>query len=164
MSITFNSDEIFEIAVQIEKNGAMFYRMAADMFSDEAINSLLLELAAMEDQHEKTFDALRDELSAGDPVALVFDPDDQAALYLQAVADGNVFDLKGGPSAMLPDGITIEELLNTAIGVEKESVVFYTGMKEIVAKKLGKDKIDIIIKEEIGHITNLRGKLKELRN
>lgn len=164
MSITFNADEIFEIAVQIEKNGAVFYRKAADMFSDEAINNLLLELAAMENQHEKTFEAMRDELSAGDPVKLVFDPDDQAALYLQAVADGNVFDLKSGPSALLPEGIAIEEVLDTAIGIEKESVVFYTGMKAIVSEKLGKDKIDIIIKEEIGHITNLRGKLKELRN
>ena len=163
MSISFNSDEIFEIAEQIERNGAVFYRSAAELFSDAAVGNILLDLAAMEDQHEKTFAAMRAELSAGDPVKIVFDPDNQAALYLQAVADGKVFNLKEGPSALLPDGVTVEEVLETAIGIEKESVVFYTGMKEIVPGNLGREKIDFIIKEEIGHITNLRAQLAELK-
>ena len=57
----------------------------------------------------------------------------------------------------------MEEVLETAIGLEKESVVFYTGMKELVPERLGKDKIDPIIKEEIGHITDLRAQLRELK-
>ena len=62
MSITFNFDEVFEIAEQIERDGARFYRSAADKFSDSTARDKLLELAAMEDKHEKTFAAIRSEL------------------------------------------------------------------------------------------------------
>ena len=35
MSYDFNADEIFEIAEQIERNGAKFYRTAAESVADE---------------------------------------------------------------------------------------------------------------------------------
>ena len=35
MSYNFNADEIFEIAEQIERNGANFYRTAAENITDE---------------------------------------------------------------------------------------------------------------------------------
>ena len=34
MSYDFNADEIFEIAEQIERNGAKFYRNAAESIAD----------------------------------------------------------------------------------------------------------------------------------
>ncbi len=163
MGISFNADEIFEVAEQIERNGAKFYRRAANIFSDSAINNKLLNLAVMEEQHEKTFAAMRSEFFSGKPEKMVFDPDGQAALYLQAVADGKIFDIKAEPSKVLPEGISVEEVLNIAIGVEKESVVFYTSMKELVKENLGKNRIDTIIKEEIGHITDLRTQLESLK-
>ena len=164
MSISFNADEIFEIAEQIERNGAAFYRRAAELFSAPTVREKLLGLAAMEEQHEKTFTEMRAEFFSGEPVKMIFDPDDQAALYLQAVADGKIFDIKAEPSKALPEGISIEEVLKIAIGVEKDSVVFYTSMKELVKENLGKSRIDAIIKEEIGHISDLRAQMDDLKN
>ena len=63
MSYDFNADDVLEIAEQLEKNGGKFYRTAADSTSDPANKEFLLELAAMEDQHEETFKAMRAELS-----------------------------------------------------------------------------------------------------
>ena len=37
-------------------------------------------------------------------------------------------------------------------------------MKELVPERLGKDKVDAIIKEEMDHIRILAGKLKDLKN
>ena len=51
MSITFNADEIFEMAEQIERNGAKFYREAAENASDADVKEMLLSMAAMEDGH-----------------------------------------------------------------------------------------------------------------
>ena len=59
-----------------------------------AIRTKLLDLDTMEEQHEKTFDAIRKDLNGGVQLESTFDPDNQAALYLQAMADGVVFDLK----------------------------------------------------------------------
>ena len=43
----------------------------------------------------------------------------------------------------------MEEVLQTAIGLEKDSIIFYVGIEELVPEKLGKDKVNDIIKEEM---------------
>jgi rubrerythrin len=57
------------------------------------------------------------------------------------------------------DPTTMKDILKAAIGAEKDSIVFYLGMKELVPAKLGKDKIDDIIKEEMSHIRLLSARL-----
>lgn len=158
MPIRFNADEVFEMAEQIERNGARFYRAAAEKFT--ALRQVLLDLAAMEDDHEKTFAAMQAELS--DPEQ-IFDPDDRAQMYLRVMADGNVFDTKADPVELLADKNTPQEVLMTAIGLEKDSVVFYVGLKGSVSRKAGKDKVQAIIGEEISHIATLSEKLEALK-
>lgn len=160
MGMPFNADEVFEMAEQIERNGAKFYRTAAGKFSK--LRQLLLDLAAMEDEHEKTFAAMRAELSGTEVVLPVFDPDGQAQMYLRVMADGHVFDIKADPTEQLANTKTPEELLKMAIGVERDSIVFYVGLKESVSRKAGKDKVEAIIKEEMGHIVTLTQKLEAL--
>jgi rubrerythrin len=57
----------------------------------------------------------------------------------------------------------MKAILKSAITAEKDSIVFYLGMKEAVAESLGKGRIDHIIKEEMGHIKLLSGKLAAYR-
>jgi len=154
MSIDFNADEVFEMAEQIERNGAKFYRKAADKTSDAATKQELLDLAEMEDQHEKTFAAMRSELSGPEMAVTVFDPEGDAGRYLRAMADGHVFDLSD-PSEKLAGDESREDVLHMAIGLEQDSIVFYLGMKDMVAGSLGKDRIDGIIKEEMYHVVTL---------
>ena len=155
----FNADEIFAIAEQIERNGAKFYRKAADLASVGDKRQVVLDLAAMEDEHERTFAQLRAELSGRDREPTAFDPEDQAALYLAAMADGYVFDIKDDPSEALTGSETLEDILQLAIGKEKDSIVFYVGIKKKVPGKLGGDRIDNIIDEEMSHITLLSRQL-----
>jgi len=152
MALDFNADEIFEMAVQIEKNGAAFYRKAATNVAGEE-KDFLLELAKMEDDHEITFKGLRKELTAGQKESATLDPEDMAPQYLKALADTRVFFEKD------LDPTTMKDILKAAIGAEKDSIVFYLGMKELVPAKLGKDKIDDIIKEEMSHIRLLSARL-----
>ena len=56
----------------------------------------------------------------------------------------------------------MRQVLHTAIGLERDSIVFYLGMKELVPENFGKDKIDGIIKEEMGHIKLLSNRLSLL--
>ncbi len=159
MSITFSVDEIFEIAEQIERNGAKFYRKAAKSAEGEN-RDLLLRLAEMEDDHEKTFAAMRAESAKAGREPTVFDPDDQAALYLQSVADGKVFG--SDPSEDLSGNESIKDILTTAVGLEKDSVIFYQSMKGAMSKVIGAKSLDGIIKEEIGHIVDLNKQLEAL--
>ena len=158
--ITFNADEIFEMAGQIEHNGAKFYRIAAGS-ADSHNRELLLRLADMEDNHERTFATMRSELTDEEKRYTTPDPDNQAALYLQAMADEKVFD--SDPSAALSGTESMEDIINIAIGLEKDSIVVYQSMQEVVPGSGGKDKLDAIINEEIGHIVDLRNQLRTLK-
>lgn len=155
MSYDFNADDVFEMAEQMERNGAKFYRTAAENTADTANREFLLELASMEDQHEKTFKAMRTELSAKEKASTVFDPEGEAALYLRALADTRVFFEKE------IDVTSLKKILKSAIEAEKDSIVFYLGMKEAVPEKFGKGRLDEIIKEEMGHVRLLSRKLVE---
>ena len=153
MSYDFNAEDVLEIAEQLERNGGNFYRAAAESTSDPANKEFLLELAGMEDQHEETFKAMRAELTEKEKESTVFDPQGEAALYLRALADTRVFYEKE------IDVSSMKAILKSAITAEKDSIVFYLGMKEAVAEKLGKGRLDHIIKEEMGHIKLLSSKL-----
>ena len=160
MGMPFNADEVFEMAEQIERNGAKFYRAAAKKFPQ--VGELLLDLAAMEDKHEETFAAMRAELSGTEAEPIVFDPDGQAKMYLRVMADSHIFDVKTDPVELLATRKTARDVLEMAVGVEKDSIAFYVGLRESVSRRAGKDKIEAIIKEEFSHIVTLGQKLQDL--
>ncbi len=162
MPITFNANEIFEMAEEIERNGAKFYRQAAENAADEETKQMLLDMADMEDGHLTTFEEMREQLSGQEKGWTVFDHDNQSVLYLQAMADARGYEGKITPSKELAGSETPKEILETALNSEKESVVFYFGLKSLVPPKAGRDKVEAIIIEELSHITTLLNKLKSL--
>lgn len=155
MGIDFNADEVFEIAEQIERNGAKFYRTVAEKVTDSSKKQLLINLAKMEDEHEATFKTLRSELSMDEKIQTTFDPEGDSERYLRALADTRVFYEKD------VDTTSLKEILKSAITAEKESIVFYLGMKDVVPAHFGKQRLDDIIKEEMGHIRLLSKELLE---
>ena len=161
MGVTFNADEVFEMAEQIERNGVKFYRAAADKLPDG--RQVLLDLASMEQEHEKTFAEMRAQLSDREHEPLAIDPNDEAQMYLQVAADGHVFDTKTDPAEKLEGIDKAEDILKMAISAEKDSIAFYAGLKEWVPPRAGRDKIERIIREEFGHISLLNQKLSALK-
>ena len=157
MSIDFNADEVFEIAEQIERNGAKFYRTVAEEVMDKHHKQLLINLAEMEDEHEITFKSLRSKLSIDEKTQTTFDPEGESERYLKSLADTRIFYEKDINTT------SIKEILKSAITAEKDSIVFYLGMKDVVPQHLGKQKLDDIIKEEMGHISLLSKELMELK-
>jgi len=159
MGIFFNPDEILEMALQIERNGARFYRQAAQGAQDAGVRELLQGLAAMEDGHDILFTKMRANLKKEE---IDFNADEQASSYLKAWADGHVFDMKSDPVTRIKGQKNMEGILNVAIDLEKESIVFYLGIKNSVNNKTYRERIEEIIKEEMSHIVSLSAKLKSL--
>jgi rubrerythrin len=123
MAITFNSDEIFEMAEQIERNAAGFYREAAKR--------------------------------TGDKVA--------QKLYLQTMADSHGTEGKKSRTEKLTGKESMREIFEIAVAAEKDSVVFYTALKELVAPGVSRDKVETIIEEELGHLALLKLQLASLK-
>ena len=162
MTKQFNIDEIFELAEQIERNGAKFYRSAADRMDKAEQRQMLGELALMEDEHERTFAAMRSQLARDMQRESVYEVDDQAKQYLWAWVENAVFDMSVDPLAVL-ETANISEILRTAIGREKESIVFYEGLKGGIDSDADRAKVDAIIGEEMKHIGLLMRQLRALQ-
>ena len=156
--IPFNADEVFEMAEQIERNGAKFYQKASRRAAGRTA-AALLKLADMELQHEKTFHDMRRSMTAEQLEPTGFDPEGQAVAYLRAAADGKVFDISADPAEKLTGKESIREIITTAIGFEKDSILFYVGIKDVVPASRDRDKIDEIIRQEMGHIATLNEEL-----
>ena len=161
MAISFNLDEIFEMAEQIEKNGADFYREAAKKVSDKKTRDMFVALAGMEDGHLKIFSEMRKQLGASDKEPASFDPDNEAAFYLQAMAASHGVEGKKDRTTKLTGSETIREIFEIAVNAEKNSIVFYAALKDIVSAA-GRDKVDTIISEELGHLAILKMQLVQL--
>jgi rubrerythrin len=155
----FNADEVLKIAEQIERNGIAFYETAAERFGGD-MKRTLLRLADMERTHEQIFATMRRELP--DQGYKAIDPEGEAGRYLAAFADGQIFAPKADSTALLGPEKSERDILETAIGLEKDSVVFYVAIKDAVPESLGEDKIDWIIQEEMAHIVLLSKTLSSL--
>jgi rubrerythrin len=153
----FSADDVFKLAEEIEINGEEFYRKAAEDVDDPKNKEMLLGLADMEKDHKKIFEKMRAELKGSEKATTVFDPEGEAEQYLKALADIRVFFDK------TVDTSSMEKILKEAIQAEKDSIVLYLGMKEFVPEKYGKNRLEKIIKEEMGHIRLLSGELKKVK-
>ena len=160
--IPFSLDELLQVAEQIERNGARFYRAAAEEVQDEGSRKVLLDLAAMEDTHLVVFSQMREALTEKEKDPTAFDPYEEAELYLKAFAGGHVFDLKTDPCEVLKSCGDVVAILRVAIDLEKDSIVFYLAMKSRVPSESGKKKIDAIMMQEMGHVLDLKDKLDSI--
>lgn len=168
MGFDFNADDIFEIACQIERNGADFYRQMSKKISFEPVRKMLRDFVAMEEAHEKVFNFMRMELTEQDQRATVFDPEEETVLYLRALADLYVFDKDAEEDFVLSDDLSekakTRKILRAAINREWGSIALYLGLKDLVPENLGKSKIDAIIKEEMTHVRLLTNSLTSLKS
>jgi rubrerythrin len=163
MALNFNAREIFDMGIQIEVNGKTFYETAAKKTPETSVRDFFKELAAWENQHVALFTELRDSLPAGAGAADIFDPNGEAEGYIRATGDSHVFIRNTDIAGMVAGCKSPVEILDLALQFEKDSVVFYTTMKKVVAKNLGQDKVDRLIDEEIKHIALLTQRQAKLR-
>jgi rubrerythrin len=163
MTIVFNADEIFEMAIRMENNAADFYRKAASLQSDTKNQKFLEGLANMEKQHQKIFSEMRTTLTEKEKDPKVFDPYDEVSQYLAAMVD--TMGGEGSPSVAdsLTGNETLEEILRTAVGLEKDTILFYLGIKDLIPLQSGQNRIDEIIREERRHVIQLSNVLKKLK-
>jgi rubrerythrin len=157
----FNADEIFEMAVDVETNGERFYRLASEKAEEPRIRTLLSDLADWEARHRVIFEGMRREFARRRPELQPYDPDFEYEAYFRCVTEGKVFDPRDAQRAAAGP---LRGVYTFALAREKESILLYTGMKEMVGEDLGRSKIDDIIREEMRHVTILTDELNRLDN
>ncbi|MBN1670173.1 MAG: ferritin family protein [Kiritimatiellae bacterium] len=154
----YNIDEAFELAEQIERNGAAFYRAAAGLMANEAAGKLLRELADEEDQHLKTFAEMRSIL-VSDESRL---SGDLARAFVQAVAGRFVFDTAQTPAEQVSGLETPLRILDVAIEKEMQSILFYSGLRGWLGDEGDRAAVHAIDWEERKHFIKLTKQRREL--
>ena len=158
MTMGYTASELLEIAQQMERNGHAFYDRAAELLEGDA-GAVLRELAEMERAHERTFASMAAELPESERQAPAYDPNAEAAQYIRAVAGGHVFNLKADPVQWLAGGRTMPEVLRRAIEMEKDTIVYYLGLRGVMAG-LAEQRLDDVIREEMNHVVLLSEQLQ----
>ncbi|MFC1873334.1 ferritin family protein [Chloroflexota bacterium] len=151
MSISFSCGELFDIAINIEKRGIVFYDVMAKSTSGATVRDIFLHLADMERDHARIFGSMFGE------IAKYQIPESYAseyAGYLQALVDSAVFTDDLVTSEMAAQADSDMKAIELAINVEKDSVLFYYEMRDIMPQKAQATVNNIII-EEKSHLRDL---------
>ena len=118
MKPIFNIEEIFDIAIQMEKNGAEFYNNAKDNTDDAETKQFLSELILMEKEHEKLFVSMKNEIHGDNNSSAYYDPDGDAALYLKTYVNNQVFKAENGIEGLLNGNESFKEVLKIAVKLQ----------------------------------------------
>jgi rubrerythrin len=162
MSIYLNANEIFQVGVEIEKNGKLFYETAAKQTQEGPTKKLFNELATWEGHHIELFEKLRNRLPEAARKEDLFGADSEILMYIKATADSHVFVRNKDIPGLVSKLKSPQEVLDLAIQFEKDSVVCYTTLKMAVPVTFGRDQIDALANEEIKHIAILTQEKEKL--
>jgi len=150
MSYLLDVREILGFAVYIEKRGYEFYVEAMKKFAEPRITELFQYLADEEFKHEKVFKKLMQQ--SGDAKTGERDPEYQA--YLQEFCKAHQLGDKEAITQKLARLSSLEEILDLAMGFEKDSIVFFSELKEMYAEGHAAA-VEKVIREEMGHLRRI---------
>jgi len=151
MGNIFAGSEIVELGIQIERNGRDFYNVLEQKLKKEEAAKLFRYLAGEEEKHIKVFQGILDKAEKYEPQGL--DSDEYFA-YMNALASEYVFIQKDKGAEIARAIKTDQEAVNMGIGFEKDSIIFYEGMKKVVPDYDIKV-IDELIVQEQAHLKQL---------
>ncbi len=149
----FKAVQALEMAMQIEENGEAFYEAAADKSDDTEVAALFRDLAARERAHYEVFDRMAQGVEPAPKPTREEEVGDFAS-FVEAALDRAVF---AGPDKALrlaEKAADRDTALRAAMGLEKDTLLFYYDLREMVSDT-DRDAISDIIGEEKQHLRRL---------
>jgi rubrerythrin len=150
MSYLLAVKEILGFAVYIEERGYEFYVGAMKKFGEPRATELFQYLADEEFKHEQVFKKLMEQ--AGDVKKGEMDAEYQA--YMKEFVKSHQLGDKEAVNAKLARLSTLDEILDLAMDFEKDSIVFFSELRDLYAKG-NTAAIEKVIREEMGHLRKI---------
>jgi rubrerythrin len=158
MSNIFAGSEIVEMGVQIERNGMDFYNALTSTVKDNKAEEVFNYLALEEEKHIAVFQKILDSVQRYEPQEAY--PGEYFA-YMKALADDYIF-TKTGQGQKAAKGVKgAKEAIELGIGFEKDSILFYEGMKKVIPEYDRKIVEGLIVQEQ-SHLKRLSDLKKKL--
>jgi|YelNatPaOPRAMG01_1025707.scaffolds.fasta_scaffold00436_4 rubrerythrin len=147
MAILFSTEDILEMAIHLEEEGEKFYSIFSHKIEKEEIKKIFNFLSLEEKKHKETFKEIYNNIKKRNFFTAY--PDDEANKYLHAWVSSQVFI---DWDKILKEKIFISEteVIDLAISLEKDSLLFYYGISEYLTQE-SKDVLKEIISQEKSH-------------
>jgi rubrerythrin len=158
MSIVFSSSEVINIAIGIERRGMTFYDIMAKSADNETVRAIFEGLVNMEREHIEIFENMLDEADEAQPPET---STQEYSGYIQALIDDAVFTDDMITSEMATQADSDMKALELGISAEKDSILFYYEMRDIMPQR-ALPMINRIIAEEKSHLQQLSEVKKRL--
>jgi len=158
MAIFFSGSELVNIAIGIEKSGFAFYQSLVKKEKDIMARGAYKYLAEMEEKHIKTFQSMLGGAGEYKPPEMYTEEYD---LYLKALVDSAVFTNDRVAREMAEKAASSAEAIQVGLGAEKDSILFYSEMRNLVRER-DREVVDGIIEEEKSHLRQLSDLKKKL--
>ena len=147
MSEPFSARELIEVAIREEQTGAAFYRALAEKTDSEELRTFTRKLAAVEEMHEQRFRellGLLEEAGIGHPTA---------GDYMAYLVEGRIFPTGRDGEELAARIESPEEAAETAMEMERNTLLFYLELRDLIPAK-ERALLDEIIGEERWHLAN----------
>ena len=158
MGVFFSGSELLEIAIGIERNGMAFYQALADKTGSKDVKDIYNHLAGEEKKHLDTFQSMSDSLGQAKPQETYTE---EYMLYLKSLVDSVVFSNVTEARQKANKVFNEIEALDTGIQAEKDSILFYTELQNLVRERDRKVVLKVL-DEEKNHLRQLSKLKREL--
>ncbi len=157
MDKTVTAKDILAMAQQVEADAAEFYAKAAEATSSPRAKALLERLAAFESDHEHIFSGMREHLEEHlETLAEAEETEEESSpLLTRHLASGVDDHLE----ELFEADMSAKDILKKAIEFEKDTIVFFTGLRTMLKAPEDQHRIDALIREELGHVLQLTSEL-----
>jgi len=146
--------EALKWAMEIEENGEAFYNTVAARSADPQVKALFEDLAAQERGHYRVFQKMLEGVKPDPDLSSVAAEYEEYQHYLQVALANALF---AGPDK----GLTLamkaqdrETALQAAMGFEKDTLLFFYDLREMVSEAERKAVSNVIL-EEKAHLRRL---------
>ena len=152
--IHFSAKEVLEMAIRIEENGVEFYTRAGNATKSERLKELFIFFAKEEKKHIACFEDMDKRVESDDLPGSIDPYLEEGALYLKALANSRVFTNAHEGKRLAGEVRGENDILQTAINMEKDSILFYYELHNAVRDK-DKATLRNLIQQEKDHLRKL---------
>lgn len=158
--MTFNTDELMELAIQIEKNGLEYYALMSEKSVNPETKQVFEYLGREEQGHLENFVKIRERLAESQKEKAFQIADEyntpEMFNYLNAMFDGRVFPNLKSHAEIAGEIKTDEQAIYHAIGFEKDTVLFFHEILDILGPDdQNRSLVRELIRQEKIHIARL---------
>ena len=158
MGLMLSSEEVFSLAMEIEKSGHAYYTTIAESAGFQEVSELFTFLAEQEIAHYRYFEELK-RLAP----ELVVDAEEweQASEYIRATTESRFFVGEDRAIQLAKSAKTALEAVDYAIGFEKDTLLYFFELHNVSPPE-SKESAMKIVEEEKRHVKMLSRKRQDL--